>query len=380
MSTASSTPDFWIRIGLKECDRLRCMSIVQRRYFGCKVQEFKEQGYCSLTLLVTAPDAIESSSHEDGNVSRKIDWGTSRSLIVQLRPAQHALDIGIARAAREAYSSLAPSTHQLNLTLPGQLCMYEMERMPGTSLSRLLPRSLSTDSILQKKEERLIESLARFMAQSWQSVAERPNSARTARADSPMEDLSATLSRCTGSVGLSVVQRLEKLGRELPDELLKEKAKATLACIKALTNYPVVLNHGDMIPSNILVDEDTWEVTGLVDWAEAEYLPFGTCLYGLEHFLGYLKPLTEDLALACKESPSFVYYAHATRLRERFWTRLLDLVPELKTRQEDLKTVRDLGVLLWYGYAWDDGAINRVVNETEDAVEVACLRAFLAVT
>jgi hypothetical protein len=38
--------------------------------------------------------------------------------------------------------------------------------------------------------------------------------------------------------------------------------------------------------------------------------------------------------------------------------------------------MRDIGVLLWYGYAWDGGAIDRVVNEMDDSVEVVCLRAF----
>jgi hypothetical protein len=55
------------------------------------------------------------------------------------------------------------------------------------------------------------------------------------------------------------------------------------------------------------------------------------------------------------------------------------LVPEVETRLEDVRVTRDMGVLLWYGYAWDDGAIDRVVNEADDAVEVVCLRSFLNV-
>jgi hypothetical protein len=195
-----------------------------------------------------------------------------------------------------------------------------------------------------------------------------------------MEDIPDMLSKCTGKVGSSLIRRLEKLASELPDTPLKARAKATLARIRTLTNFPIILNHGDLIPSNILVNENTWEITGLVDWAEAEYLPFGTCFYGLEHFLGHLAPPTADRVLACGNSPAFVYYKNADQLRELFCTRLFSLVPDLTTQEDNVRTMRDLGVLLWYGYAWDDGAIDRVVNETDDVVEVACLRAFLAIT
>ncbi|KAL6706049.1 hypothetical protein ACN47E_006151 [Coniothyrium glycines] len=135
--------------------------------------------------------------------------------------------------------------------------------------------------------------------------------------------------------------------------------------------YPVVLNHGDMIPSNILVDEETWTITGLVDWAEAEYLPFGTCLYGLESLLGYLDQTS---------TPEFVYYDDTERWREVFWSHLLNTLPALRKRRRDIEVMRDLGVLLWYGIAWDDGALDRVVSEEDDAEVLACLRAFLDVT
>lgn len=379
MSTASSAPTFWVRVGLNDGDGVRCMNIIRDRYTGYLVNEFEEQGYCSLTLLVAPPCDISSCSYENGDVSRSLDFKAGQSIIVQLRPAQYALDMAIVGAAKETYSSLAPCIHQLDLALPGQVCVYEMERLPGTPLSRVLPRSLLVDSALQKNQERLIESFARLMVQSWQFSTETSNTARNARADSPMEEVPNMLSRCKGKVGSSIIQRLEKLARELPDEQLKERAKSTLTRIKTLHDYPVILSHGDLIPSNILVDEDTWEITGLVDWAEAEYLPFGTCLYGLEHFLGYLTPHTENLTLPSRQPPAFVNYEHADQLRELFWSRLFNLVPDLKTRIEDVRTMRDLGVFLWYGYAWDDGAIDRVVNETDDVVELACLRAFLVV-
>jgi len=181
------------------------------------------------------------------------------------------------------------------------------------------------------------------------------------------------LSLCTGKVGSCIAQKLQKLARELPDEWLRESAMITFDKICALDDYPIVLNHGDLIPSNILVDEHTWQITGLVDWAEAEHLPFGTCLYGLEHLLGFVRP-----ALSESSRPMFVYQEDAARLQQLFWTTLMKAVPELEGRREEVQVMRDTGVLLWHGYAWDEGVVDRVVDEVNDGEELAKLRAFLS--
>jgi hypothetical protein len=236
------------------------------------------------------------------------------------------------------------------------------------------------------KQERFVGSFAALIAHSWSSSSKALWRSRITRADSPMEVEPKIMLDCTGKVGSSIVHRLEKLSDELPDPHLREVAKTTLAGINAMDPMPVVLNHGDLIPSNILVDKYTWEITGLIDWAEAEYLPLGTCLYGLEHVLGYISTVSPSAMQTIENTsdflgvPKFIYHDHASYLRDLFWTQLCELVPDVKTRLEDVKTIRDLGVLLWYGYAWDDGAIDRVVNEVDDAVEVACLRGFLDIT
>ncbi|KAL5116076.1 hypothetical protein ACEQ8H_005972 [Pleosporales sp. CAS-2024a] len=339
---------FWNRFGLSNQDASSCLKAVQEHYFGCRVEEFKEQGYCSLTLLVTPP-----------------------SLIVQIRPAQHALDMSIAEAAARYFPLLAPAIQELHLLqLPAQLCLYSMQKRAGTPLSRLLPRKPALDSTEQVKHTRLVESFASAIAHSWTSPEKPTPGDRAVRADSPMAMETSVLSQCKGKVGSSIMDRLCTLSKELPDAQLRARAEATLRKLQALHDYPVVLNHGDLIPSNILVNQKTWEITGLVDWAEAEHLPFGTCLYALDNLLGYLDT-------SSKGASKFVYYDKERQLRNLFWTNLFKSVPGLEMRDADVKTIKDVGVLLWYGIAWDDGAINRVVNETNDAAEVACLRAFL---
>jgi hypothetical protein len=367
-----TSTNFWTRFGLQEKDRQTCLNAVRARYEGYVVDDFEEQGYCSCTLLVTPLDDVESNatSIDSTELEKNESYGND-ALIVQLRPAPHALDLDFVHAASTTYPTLAPVVRPLNLGLSGGLHAYEMGRLSGTPLIHLLCRERTLNAETRAKLDRLITSFASLIGQSWHSLSEPPFVPRATRADSPMDSAPDKLSQLPGKVGSTIVHRLNKLAAQLPDAHLRERAKNTLHAVQRMTGYPVVLNHGDLIPSNVLVDEATWEITGLVDWAEAEYLPFGTCLYGLEHLLGYMTSASPDTA------PTFVCFDDATRLRQLFWTCLSNAVPELGHRKEEVKAMRDLGVLLWHGIAWDDGAINRVVNEVDDVEELAKLRAFL---
>lgn len=117
-----------------------------------------------------------------------------------------------------------------------------------------------------------------------------------------------------------------------------------------------------------MVDSANGELQGLVDWAEAERLPFGICFYGLEEILGEMSPR------------GFRYCSDASELREVFWTELVKCIPELRNDAtlRAVKLSRDLGVLLWYGIAFDNGNIDRVVQEGRDVEEIQKLDAFLS--
>jgi len=132
---------------------------------------------------------------------------------------------------------------------------------------------------------------------------------------------------------------------------------------------PWVLAHGDIVSSNIMLDPSTGRLFGLVDWAEAEVLPFGICLYGLEEILGYM---TEA---------GFVYHEDAEQARSAFWMRLNEEIPDLsqKDRLTSINLSRKLGILLWHGFAFDDGAINRVVQDDRDQREICYLDALLGI-
>jgi hypothetical protein len=145
-------------------------------------------------------------------------------------------------------------------------------------------------------------------------------------------------------------------------------ATSILADIQDIEELPWVFTHGDFLPANIMVDS-SGNLMGLLDWAEADWLPFGTGMYGLEELLG------ED-----DENAQFVYYPEAKQLRSMFWKELMLLIPELADPGTAtlVGKAQRLGVLLWHGIAFDDGKLDRVVEEGKDDQEIQRLTVFLS--
>ncbi|ORY01658.1 hypothetical protein BCR34DRAFT_574688 [Clohesyomyces aquaticus] len=208
--------------------------------------------------------------------------------------------------------------------------------------------------------------------------------------------LPKNMSQCHGRIASTLLPRLTQLTLQLPTSDLRLRASSTLSRIESLTqtpysgSCPIVLTHGDLIPSNLLLSPQTWDIVGVVDWAEAEYLPFGICLYGLEFVLGSIStsdPSPHFLPTSASDhdprpwTPTFVYHPRAPELRRVFLQSLGELVPHLGREEvrEEVGIWRDVGVLLWFGFAWDEGRIDRVVEVGRDGVEVECLGAFLGV-
>lgn len=120
---------------------------------------------------------------------------------------------------------------------------------------------------------------------------------------------------------------------------------------------------------NILVSPTTGHITGVIDWAEAEVLPFGLALYGLENLLGNMGP------------EGWSYFQLRNKLEQIFWERLWGLIDTEKTTvkakmEESVKTARGVGILLRYGFEWENGTVERMVTG-EDASALAYLDAFL---
>jgi hypothetical protein len=127
---------------------------------------------------------------------------------------------------------------------------------------------------------------------------------------------------------------------------------------------PWVLTHQDLSGMNILVDPDTGHITGVVDWADAAVEPFGMALWGLESVLGCSGPngwsyFGSDLSYSH-------FGCNPSRSRALFWKTLLR---EIECTISDecrhaINEVRTLGVLLRYGFRWENGTISPVKDTT----------------
>jgi hypothetical protein len=235
-----------------------------------------------------------------------------------------------------------------------------MDYIKGTPCSTIAPPGPLLTTIEIARQKKLVEDFAKFVSLGWRRDVDTPRT-------------------CSGKVGSQLSHKLQSLSTQLPYPHLREAARRALEHQDILWHLPVSLNHGDVILDNIIVVPESGVLSGLVDWAEAEYLPFGTCLYGLEHLLGRLSRSWKRGSFI--ESRRFIYYDCAKELRCHFWQVLRAEIPALGTEKRLLDAVvlaKTVGTLLWYGYAWDNGAIDRVVNCVDDVEELTYLDAFIS--
>lgn len=229
-----------------------------------------------------------------------------------------------------------------------------MDLIGGVTYKSIAPTHRNLTDSEFERQLKLVEGFANFIARAW-----------------PVDSNQKVA--CTGVVGSVLPQKTQALAEQLPSSHLRAAARDASRSLTFLEILPNVLNHGDIVQSNVMVDPATFHLVGFVDWAEAEWLPFGTCLYGLEHFLGVTTSSESG-------QQSFEYYNRAYELRFHFWRHLRALIPTLESEdfRDALLLAKRVGTLLWHGFAWDDGAIDRVVNERDDAIEIAHLKAFLS--
>ncbi|KAK5128932.1 hypothetical protein LTR85_000265 [Meristemomyces frigidus] len=355
MSAAEELPSFFRRNGLHTQDAKTCYAFAAERFPSQSKQSSAQQGGCSFTLVAEelGCERVDRATEQDDAADDKT--------IIQFRLLKHAIPVNMAQAASRIYSPLAPKTRELGQITVGNgvfLQACAMSCIPGERFSDLQPRTPDLDASTLERYKVFLRHVSTFFAKNWHAG----------------QKYSPALPAFTGRVGRSLLFRLGSLERHLPSEALRQRARQTRDAVAAgaLDLVPVVLTHGDFIPSNIHVDKVCWTVKGFVDWAEAEYLSTGNCLYGIEHLLGYME--VEDA-----RGPRFVYYKQAEQLRKAFWTAYEQQVPELAESEirASMMLARDVGIFLWHGFAWDGGNIDRVVNPEDDAEELAYLEAFL---
>lgn len=268
--------------------------------------------------------------------------------------------------AKLIYGAVVPSIQRhdvsslpaYHISIPPTVC-YEMDLISGVPFKTIAPLGPRLTGTELRRQKNLVRDFADFVSRSW-----------------PKEKIEQPA--CDGKVGSRIPMKLEMLAEQLPYRHHRAVAQRILKNLSAVARLPVVVTHGDTIPSNIMCDPDTGRLAGVVDWAEAEYLPFGTCLYGLEHFLGRLSSsMRRDSVVGGRH---FITYDSASDLRRLFWQTLISKIPALQKDDSLVKLVimaKTIGTLLWYGFAWDGGAIDRVITPERDIEEIMYLDAFL---
>ncbi|OHF02676.1 hypothetical protein CORC01_02072 [Colletotrichum orchidophilum] len=412
---------FLERNGLHRSAVAAAHEFARARFPGCGVERAPFQGYCSYTLLLR-PRPL------GGGVG-----GGGGGGLVQFRPRRHGIDVDVCGEARGVLGAgIVPGVEELGVLAglektvsrggrgkdhgdrdgerngesDGELCAYLLERVGGVSLTWFRGVSAGLGADPRASRRRLVADLAVVFADSWRGRREGFGSG---------DVVVGSGSGSKGRVGESMAWRLEIMESGLPPEF-RDIVREVRRDLAEIEDLPWVVTHGDLVPDNVMVhpprDEDeAWVrrrrrlgwgreeraggLVGLIDWAEAEWLPFGVGMYGLEEVLG------EDVVVVdgntnvdcvgggggssssgataatttttTMMTTRFEYYPEAASLRALFWDEVGRVVGDDEVIRR-AKRAQFLGVLLWRGIAFDDGALGRVVDEERDWWDLQRLR------
>lgn len=188
-------------------------------------------------------------------------------------------------------------------------------------------------------------NISRFFASSWVNRLVEPH-----RSDYSLEDLQDKVGILVRQLPSRFTRVISKLHEELPTLFTPD--------------YPLVLSHGDLCEMNIMVNPEEGGITGVIDWAEAKVLPFGMSLWGLRNMLGVMN------------SMGWHYYENSSRLECLFWDIFHKNVGTVSHHDKcAMRIAERAGLVLRYGFTWEDGAFERPVTERDSSIRY--LDAFL---
>ncbi|OJD10568.1 hypothetical protein AJ78_08462 [Emergomyces pasteurianus Ep9510] len=253
--------------------RLQCDHIAQSISGASDVRNVDTPGSMSYTVICT------------GRHARKQD------LVVSFREPEAHLDQVMGELAQAVHGDLVPETSHYGMVdgADPPLTLYTMPYLRGISCLDALTCQVVMDRVAEARHVCFVQHLARYFARCWSKPQHTTIEARAETLDGIQRRLALLISSSSG-LGAQAVLELE---RSLPTFFGQE--------------YPQVLTHGDLSRTNILVDEDTYEITGIVDWSLAAILPFGMDLDCLFLTTGYM------------DRDGWHHYACRSRLHEAFW-------------------------------------------------------------
>ncbi|KAL9115811.1 MAG: hypothetical protein Q9227_000179 [Pyrenula ochraceoflavens] len=262
-----------------------------------------------------------------GACSYSVYAGPNGSFVVQFRLKSLKLKTETTSLARDIYGSLAPQ-----VSFKGQigedirekepLYVYVMSRVQGVShldfiLARNQPENSPENFAWRKK---LIADTARFFALAWKTPQHVDQAFRNDLRHRYEKELQLLLA--------SLPQRFRPI------------IQNSLDSMPAILSLPMVLLHKDFGTCNIMVDNASGSLVGVIDWAEAEIGPFGLNLHSLQ-------PLMSKFHLR----NGWIRYEDYNSLEETFWNTFCEEVRGLnKETMQAIKSARIVGLLLSSGF------------------------------
>lgn len=150
------------------------------------------------------------------------------------------------------------------------------------------------------------------------------------------------------SLGQTYIKDLRLLLAALPSRF-QHIIQTCINSMDDILSLPMVLLHRDFGSCNIIVDETTCHLVGVIDWAEAEVCPFGLNLHSLQSLTGKLHLQN-----------GWTRFEDYDTLQDIFWETFKREVDGLSHDQlRTIKLARVLGLLLSSGFT------SRLANEPE---------------
>ncbi|KAI0889306.1 uncharacterized protein GGS22DRAFT_196900 [Annulohypoxylon maeteangense] len=203
----------------------------------------------------------------------------------------------------------------------GSLHVYIWNRISGPAFCRVRREMFKTDAPgMEQRLRQTIQDFARFFALGW---INRPTS----------ESLPVGLQE-------EYVATLDKLSSTLPENLqpVINEVRQDLHLLFR-PDFPIALQHADLLENNIHVEEATGHITGVVDWAEAFIAPFGISLGGAEILLG-IQTYTD-----------WHFHPSHVDMRQLFWDTFYNEIGEVsELDRRSIEVARLMGLLERNGF------------------------------
>ncbi|KAG8421370.1 hypothetical protein J3459_007468 [Metarhizium acridum] len=249
---------------------------------------------------------------------------SASGIIVQFRSEASPLDNSTVKIAKSIHPYLTPTTTYHGSMPNSSVTVWVMDALPGIGFL------FTVSSITPAKQDITITDLAKFYAESWEN------------AQAPVEDKNHLYNT-----------KLEQLRYALPTRFTPIIERIQSQIVHVVDQVPWVLTHQDLSNTNILVGPDSGHLTGVVDWADAAIEPFGIALWGLESILG------------CSGPGGWSYFlddsSHSrTLFRQAFLAEIGAPLSDQICKAID--ELRNLGILLRYGFTWESG-VEEPVND-----------------